>query len=345
MEDLGYITLRTILFQIISLILMFTFVKEPNDYMIYAIISVISSSGASILNIFYRRKYCKIKFTKNMEWKKHFRPILMLFVMILAQTIFNSSDITMLGLMKGDLEVGLYSTAVKISNLISQIVSSLVWVIMPRMSLYFSELNYECINNMLKKALSVLLIIGLPCAVGSICLAKEIILIIAGQEYISSAFTLCILMVSFLFSLVGGNFLGNMVLLPSKREDLYMKICCVSTLINIILNFFLIPLYGANAAAVTTVFAALLMLIILLITKDKKIKLNYIGSVAKSPIIGSFFIILFCILIKLLFSNLLIKTAICIIGSVVIYFVTLLLLKNELCIELLDLLQKKLKRG
>ena len=63
-------------------------------------------------------------------------PILLLFVMTLSQTIFNSSDITMLGFFKGDYEVGIYSTATKMEKLISNIVSSIVFVLMPRTFLY-----------------------------------------------------------------------------------------------------------------------------------------------------------------------------------------------------------------
>lgn len=89
-----------------------------------------------------------------MNWKKHFKPILLLFVMILAQTIFSSADQTMLGLMKSDYEVGIYSTAHKIENIISQVVSSLAWVVMPRMSFYFAEGDYTKINSMLKNVIT-----------------------------------------------------------------------------------------------------------------------------------------------------------------------------------------------
>mgnify|MGYP000106819924 CR=1 FL=1 len=55
MEDFKYITIRSIIFQIISMILMFTFVKSTSDYMKYAAISVLSTSGYNILNIVYRK--------------------------------------------------------------------------------------------------------------------------------------------------------------------------------------------------------------------------------------------------------------------------------------------------
>ena len=55
MEDFAFITVRTIAFQIISLVLMFAFVRKPSDYITYAAITVLSSSGANIINIFIEK--------------------------------------------------------------------------------------------------------------------------------------------------------------------------------------------------------------------------------------------------------------------------------------------------
>lgn len=343
MEDFVFITIRTISFQIISLILMFIFVREADDYIIYALIALISSSGANIVNVFYRKKYCKIRFVKKMNLRKHLKPIGLLFVMILAQTIFNSSDITMIGLMRGDFEVGLYSTAVKISNLINQVVASLVWVIMPRVTIYFIENDYEKINRALKKILSVLFVIGLPCVVGTICLSKEIIFVVAGEEYLGASKSLCILMFSFAFSLIGGNFLGNMILLPSKREDIYMRICCISTLINIVLNLLLISKWGINAAALTTAIATFFMFVMLLLVKDKQIRLDYFWEVLKTPLIGSILIVVLCVIIKKYIEDMILRMIVCVSTSVFTYFLILFSLKNEICIEFLSGLQKKIK--
>ena len=77
-------------------------------------------------------------------------------------------------------------------------------------------------------------------------------------------------MVGFVFNLLGGSFLGNMILLPSNREAVFMNICTIATLINVILNFILIPKFGAVAASITTAFSYLVMLILCIITVDKK---------------------------------------------------------------------------
>lgn len=344
MEDFAFITIRTIAFQVISIALMFMLIHGPRDYITYALIAVISSSGANLTNVFYRRKYCKVRLVTDMNWKKHFKPIALLFVMILAQNIFNNSDITMLGLMKGDYEVGLYSTAVKVSNLISQIVASLAWVIMPRMSLYFAQEDYASINQMLKKVLSVLITLGLPCAIGCICLSKEIVLIISGSQYVAASNALGILMICFIFSLVGGSFLGNMVLLPSKREGLYMKICSISAGINLLLNYFLIPIWGVNAAASTTAFSSFLILVMLLITKDKRIKIDHLLQVFIAPCVGTLLVFVICIIARNIIDGLAVRTIVSVVLSSIAYCCLQILMKNEIVVQLITSIRNKLHK-
>ena len=340
MEDFQYITIRYLFFQFVSLILMFIFVKESSDYVKYVVISLVATSGANLANVVYRKKYCKIKFTLQMRWKKHFSPILLLFVMLFAQTIFNSADMTMLGFFKDDYAVGIYSTAFKIKNIICQIVSSLTWVVMPRMSFYFAEGDPDKIRNMLKKILSTMVTIGFPCIAGCCILAKEIVQVIGGEEYSSAAFPLIILMISYLFDIFGGGFLGNMICLPSKKEKIFMEACCVAAVINVVLNYFLIPIGGVDAAAFTTVISDLTMLIWLLIKKDKEIKLDYIWEVVKTPLIGVFAIIIYCFIIRDCIQGIYSMILFSVVGSVILYIGLLVLLKNTIVCDVMTSIKK-----
>ncbi|MBQ3053014.1 MAG: flippase [Clostridia bacterium] len=344
MEDFSYITIRTISFQVISVILLFLFVREADDYMKYVIISIVSTSGANIANIYYRKKYCDVRFTLKMRLNIHLKPIMLLFVMLMAQTIFNSVDITMLGLIKGDVEVGLYSTALKMKNIVVQVVASLCWVVMPRMSLYFAEDNWEKINEMLKKVLSVMVTIGFPSIAGCVILSKEIIVLIGGNKFIDASLPLIILMLSFLVDIFGGSFLGNMVCLPGKRESVFMVACSVAAVVNVILNYLLIPIGGASAAAFTSGLSAVVILIWLLVKKDRRVKLDYVFEVCKAPLIGSILIMVFCLIIKKLIENSILQIFVCLSGSVAIYGLIQIIMKNMLVTMVLGSIKEKLQK-
>ena len=343
MEDFKFITLRTVFFQVISLLLMFLFVHQPKDYMKYALISLVSSAGANVINIWYRRRYCKVRFTLDINWRHHMSPILYLFVMLLAQTVFNSIDSTMLGFMHGDYEVGIYSAAHKIVNIINQLVGALLWVIMPRMAYLFAERNYDGINKMLRKVLGFNMLLGLPCAVGCCTISEDIIRVVAGKSYMEAVPVLRILLIGFVFSLVGGNFLGNAILLPSKQEKYYMVVCCITAIVNIIGNSIFIPLFGAQAAAGTTAVCSLTILVLLLPKVDNNVKIDGIGKIIISPIIGCFGIIVACLLAKVV-NNIWLRVALSLFSSIGIYGFILVLMKNELVDELLVGLKNRYKK-
>ncbi len=344
MEDFKYITLRTVGFQVLSLVLMFVFVHQPEDYMKYAVISMVSSAGANVVNAFYRRRYCKVRVIANVvggiEWRRHMAPILMLFVMILAQTIFNNMDVSMLGIYIGDREVGIYSTAHKIMNVINQVAASICWVIMPRMSLYFERQDFGEINALLRKVLSFNLTIGLPCVVGTIALAKDVILAFAGPEYSDAAAVLQILMIAFGFMLFGGNFLGNSVLLPARQEKEFMLVCVISAVVNVAANVFAIPRFGARGAAATTAFCECLILVLLLLRKDKRISLGRVWGLAVPPLVGCAFVAVACMGLSFV-GNLWLRIAASVAASVLGFLLIQLALGNKLVFEVLGDVRKR----
>lgn len=328
-EDFRYITLRTVSMQMISLVLMIVFVRNPQDYIKYAVISVAASSGANLLNIFYRRRYCETKFTFHIEWKKHLAPIMLLFSMILSQTIYTSSDMTMLGLMKGDWEVGLYSTSVKIYNMVNTVVASIAYVVMPKLAMYYQKNDYQSINHFLRYALSFIVTLGLPCIIGINVITVPLLYTLAGKNYIGAATSLHILTIALAVSFIGG-FFSNIIMLPSGRERYSLQSSVISALVNFLLNLVLIPKWGLNAAAFTTAIAEFFGMLVIKSHVEKDIRIERKWDICKAPLVGSLGIIVVSIIIKQISANNYFITISTIVFGVIIYALTLYLLKNEL---------------
>ena len=139
MEDYLYITIRSIVFQILCLVLLFLLVKTKDDYVKYATISVISNVGSNILNFIHSRKYITIKTGLAFQIKKHIKPIFVLFAMAIAVKVYTVLDSTMLGFMKGDFEVGIYTAATKINKIVLSLVIAVTTVMLPRLSYYAKD--------------------------------------------------------------------------------------------------------------------------------------------------------------------------------------------------------------
>lgn len=67
---------------------MFVFVRKPEDIIPYCIISALTTNGGNLINVFYVRKYAMIRFTFNMNLKRHLVPLLILFVNSIAISIY-----------------------------------------------------------------------------------------------------------------------------------------------------------------------------------------------------------------------------------------------------------------
>ena len=342
-EDFKFIAMRTVGMQIVSLVLMFIFVHNPEDYIIFALISVIASSGANIINIVYRRKFCKTRLTFQIDWKKHLPPILTLFSLFLAQTIYCNSDITMLGLMKGDYEVGLYSTSVRIYNLVNQVVASVAFVVMPQLAISFAKDDFKRVNELLRYALNFIVVLGLPCLVGMNIICSSIIGTLGGNEYLGASTSLHILSLSLACSFVGG-WICNMML-PSGRDAVCLRSGAISAVLNVVLNIFLIPIYGLNGAAFTTFLAELTGIMVMWPYIDKRIKIEKLFKMVKAPVVGSIFIAIIGLFVPKIINSYVLISGVTISISAIVYALTLIIMKDEFFMGYMRPLMDRVRRN
>lgn len=345
-EDFSYITLRSIVFKIISIILLFIFVKNEGDYLVYAGITVLATVGSNTLNYLHAKSLVQIKLTKKLNLKEHLKPILIIFATAITSTIYVSSDNTMLGLLKNDYSVGLYSVSVKIYGMVSGLVTSGLAVTLPRLAMLYGQKRIREFNNIFFKTYNVLNLMALPSIFGLIMTSKDIILIISGKKYLSSVITLQIIAVALIFS-VFSWFISSCVLIPAKREKQVLYSLIICSFVNVILNFILIPTWSYNAAAVTTVISELLSMILMIyyawdIIKDtildKRVWINLL-----SVFIGCIGIICTCWLVNIYIKPLLFHFVVSVILSILNYFVILMILKNPFILDIFNKFKVRFK--
>lgn len=345
-EDYKYITIRSIIFQIISLMLLFVLVHSENDLYMYMIITVISTVGSNVLNFIHSRKYCSAALTTNINFLKHIKPILILFTTTIAINIYVNSDITILGFLTSDYHVGVYSVSTKIYTIIKSLLSSIVLVSIPRFSALLAKSKKEKFKNTAEEIYKTLLTIIIPAIIGIIILRKDIILMISNSTYLGSTSSLALLSIAMFFC-SGAFFWGQAMLVPLKQEKKVLKITIVSAIVNIVLNFLLIPIWKENAAAVTTIIAQAIAFIYCRYETKKIVKLDSFNKIFVKSIIGSIPIILISLIIKNVVSNFVISAIIIVIISIITYVIVEIILKNEIVLYYIEKISRKLsmKKG
>lgn len=257
-EDYKNLAIRQFLVQGIGLLLTFMLVHSENDTNLYAVATAVAMSGVNFVNFFISRKYVKYKIVKSLNLKTHLKPILMMLFNSAMVTIYSNSDIIMLGIMKDDSTVGIYSVSVKVYGVVKGVFIAALSVLLPRISMYLGNNEICRLKTVINKTLNVLLVGLIPSIVLLIFYAKTVIGIIAGSDYLKGETSLQLLSIALFFALVGSLLTTN-IMIPNRQESIITIIVSVSAISNIVLNFFLIPFGGANSAAFTTVIAELIV--------------------------------------------------------------------------------------
>lgn len=267
-EEYFYITIRSIVFQFLSAVLLFTLVRKSDDILQYAAVSVVSSVGSNILNFFHARKFLDLKVKITLELKKHLKPIFTLFAMSVAVSIYTVLDSTMVGFIKDDAEVGFYNAATKINKLVLTLVNSVGTVLLPRLSYYAELKDKSSFGNLTQKGMNFLLILALPCAAGLGVLSKQIILLFSGEQFLPALNAMRIMNPIILIVSLSG-LIGIQIFMPLRKEKLTLISVICGCIVNVIFNSILIPKYGATGAAIATLIAESVVTLIQLILARK----------------------------------------------------------------------------
>ena len=253
-EQYDYITFRNILVKVISIVALFLVVHNQNDYIPYAIVSVIGSVGSNILNILRLPKLVDIKRKYSIEIKKHIRPIIVLFFYYAATSIYAELDVLMLGFLTNNEIVGFYNASVKMKLLMVSIISSLGAVAMPRASYYLGKGEKDKFFQLIHSSMSFVLILSIPLAAFSSIEAKPIILLLAGKGFENASLSMSIITPSIIF--IGmGTITAWQILIPMGREKETLYSAIIGAVVDFIVNLMLIPQYGAAGASTGTLLA------------------------------------------------------------------------------------------
>lgn len=345
-EEYMYITIRSIIFKIISIVLLFVFVHNQGDYIKYAVIEVVASVGSNGLNYIHARKYCRLRFTLKFDWKEVLKPILIIFASNVAIQIYVNSDITMLGYWGNDYSVGIYSISTKIYTIIKNVLTAILTVTIPRFSLYVGEKKGDKYDKLLQNVVNTLGVIIFPSMVGLILLSKNVITIIAGESYLGSQSSLCILSVAILFSVFNGLF-SQCVLLVYKREKVFLKCTVVSAIVNVCLNFVFIPLWAEVGAAITTLISEIVLCMMLYIKAKDKVGHVFVSASTRknlfSIVIAMMSMVCICLFIMNTFNNFFVQTFSAVLMSILVYGIILVIFRNEVVISNIAIIKSYLK--
>lgn len=327
LENYRFITIRSILVKTASLSAMFVFVRTKDDYVIYALLSVLGLSANYVFNAIFAWK--NIGFTlRGLNLTGHRFSLFRFFLISLATSFYVGLDKIFLGFMSGDYYVGLYAPAEKMARLSLSLVTALSAVLFPRMVNVFAQGDENRSRAMISDSLHAVLLLALPMFVGLELLAGPVIEVLCGNGFLAAVPTLRIESL-IIIPVTLANIVGIQILVASGREVKYLLSVIGGAIAFIGIAFLSIPGLKQNGAAIGMVVAETTGAILQLIwARDR---LTGVGTAWLWPILGATIVMSVAVAATLLLP--LPALAIVIIGTCLgatLYFAMLFLFKDSL---------------
>lgn len=341
-EDQMYITIRFLIVKAFTLAMLFTMIQGSDDYLKYAFIMLISSVGSNIFNIFYIRKYIDFKYIKwkSLSVKRHIKGIITIFLATVSISIYLQLDNTLLGIYGGDKHVGVYAVANKLIRFGIMFVTTLGAVMLPRLSYLYDNNQINEYNFYLNKSLSYILMFSVPLSVLLLGLADEIILVMAGNEFVDAIFPMKILS-SLMIIISFAYFLAFMVLYPQGKERLYTLIVFASAIISVVLNIIFIPKYFEVATSYVNVAVEILGLVLMIyFTRKQLIEIGIFSVQNLNYFIAGILMFTMIFLVSKNISPDILSIIISTSLGLIIYLLYLIVIKDKIIFEYLKKLKK-----
>lgn len=253
-ESFRFIVIRNIIIKIITTICIFAFVKMNTDMWKYALIISFGALIAEGIPWMRITKYINFNSPNLEDILAHIRPNIILFIPVLAITIYKLMDKIILGVLAGNLQVGYFEAAEKLIYIPNALVVSLGTVMLPRMTNLFANDNDNLANEYIKNSLIVVMIISVSMSFGIMGIARELVPLFFGEGYDQCVLLIQFILPSCIFIAIA-NVIRTQYLIPKRMDKIYIESVWGGAIINFLLNIMLVPLYGALGSALGTFFA------------------------------------------------------------------------------------------
>ena len=264
---------RNTIIKILTVIAMLLFVKSVDDLYIYALIMVIGPLASQIFLWLFVKDYIILKKISIVEIKQHMKPNLILFIPVIAISLYTIMGKIILGYMSNMTEVGYYESASKLTVIPTMAVTALGTVMLPRISNLVANEKYEETRRYLEKSLIVSVFLSVSMAFGISSVSKEFVPIFYGVGFDKCKILIPILVLSSIF-VSWANVIRTQYLIPYKKDNIYIKSVFLGAILNIVANIILIPYLQSIGTAIATLLAEIIVCMYQTVKVRKELRIN-----------------------------------------------------------------------
>lgn len=336
-EEFRFITIKTIIIRTLNVILIFLLVRNAGDYLAYVWIITLFwffSYGASFV---YAQKHVTLSFKDlfcGLKLKQYIVPLFYILILNNTVILYTVADRTMLGHFCGTADVAYYSIGQKIIEILNYLLLAAVYVTIPRLSLYLGQ-NKELYERGLQRVMRLTLMIVCPIAIGLFMFSEEVVLLLAGKQYMDAVPSLRIFAIRAI-SIAVGTILYNQVIFLHRKEKLLVVFNLICGGLNILLNFVFLKYLNPEIAIATTLLSEIIFQTICFIYIKRKLNIvtGFFDCRNLKYLCGSLFFIPIILLLNYIIDQLYLYLSLSILLCIAFYLFVLYVTKDEFYVEL-----------
>lgn len=253
-EQYQYITIRSVIFKLLSLISTFLFVRHTSDWLIYGAIFALMVCGNNVLNLLRLFRTLHFHHLAPLSLRRHAKPLCSFAVMTIASSTYIAFDSVLLGMLNtSNAQVAFYQLAAKLKNICWQVVNAIVGVLIPRLAFYIKN-EPKKYGELLKRGYNFTLNLCLGIMFFLFIYAQPLVVMFSSSKYLDASLPVRIIGIVNFFSCMS-YFFGLCILTPLGREGRYATANLIGVPISFILNILLDNHFGAVGASLAILVA------------------------------------------------------------------------------------------
>lgn len=331
-EDFKVTAVRNSLVKILGTILIFVLVRTESDVWLYTLIFCATAVVGNISMWPFLTKDIKRPHLSARAVLSNTKPITGLFAPVIAIQIYTVLNKTMLGSLYDIESVGYYTQADKIIQMVLVVLSSLMAVLLPRITLMLKERRYEEVNGYFCTANDYVFMLALPCIVMCFGVSEDFVPLFFGPGYEPVVWLMNLLSPLFVILSLGQMF-GNF-LIASDNQGQYTVAVTIAAVVNFLLNMLLIPFAGAAGTAVATLCAEVVSTGIQAWYVRKLVSLRYIAVAFARYAVPSALMAVVILLVHTIGLPSVVDMLVCIVAGIAVYGAYLLIRRDTFLMRL-----------
>ena len=342
MEDFKKASIRNIIVKCLGVFLIMTVCKTPDDLWLYILINVGSELFGQAIMFFQLREYLSFeKVSLKDAYKHHFKATFQLFVPTIAISVYTMLDQTMVGALYSEDHVTFYNTSMNIVKMFLLLITSIGSVMLPRVTnvVYNEEDGEAKALRYITTTMKISLMLALPMCFGMIAIAKPFITWYLPVWPIVSTLVTMGCPVIILISM--SNVTGIQYMVPTGMYNSYSASVIAGSCVNFAINLYLIPRYGAKGAIIGSVIAEATVTGIQLFLIRKKVTFNFLQRSYFIYLLGTALMCAAVFALRTVMPVNAIGTLAEVGAGMIVYFLTLFIAREELCMKALDTLKNR----